>query len=244
MKTLRILSMAALALTLPGILSFGQDITDFRVLLTSDGTGVVITRYTGTETHVKIPAELEGFPVKEIAKDVFGGGAIKSALGSKTGITGVELPPALLKIGEGAFANSGISSITIPDSVIVIGKGAFKGSALVSVTLGKGVVSLAESAFSGCKSLKTVTFAEGLTEISSAAFLSCDALEELNFPSTIRKIGSSAFSLCGSLHTVRIPDSVEIIEMSGGLLAPFKGCSKMNLASQAALKRRGYMGTF
>jgi len=124
---------------------------------------------------------------------------------------------------------SGLRSITWPASVTRIPN---------SDTLGWGM-------FSGSIYLQTVIIPEGVTEIGNDAFMGCRALTSVTLPSTIERIGSRAFSGLSALTTIVIPDTVENIsfENSGGW-ASFYGTSNLTLASQAALRRRGYTGGF
>jgi len=85
-------------------------------------------------------------------------------------------------------------------------------------------------------------------------FTDCIALTEIALPASIKKIGFWAFAttnifVSSNLTTVTIPDSVETIEFPKELFwgrsnAAFEGCSKLSLASQAALKKRGYRDSF
>jgi hypothetical protein len=124
-------------------------------------------------------------------------------------------------------------------------------SSLARVTLGKGITVLPDKVFYGCDKLKTITIPEGVTAIGRAAFNGCSALESVSFPSTIAKISLAAFQNCPALVTVSIPDSVTAIEFNvkDGEYnyqheSSFSGCSKLTLASQAALKKRGYTDSF
>ncbi|GHV59153.1 hypothetical protein AGMMS49579_26780 [Spirochaetia bacterium] len=191
-----------------------------------------------------------------------------------TGLSSVTLPKSLAKAGKSIFAGcrllktvtipdgvkvigasmfrdcTALVSVVIPDSVIEIGESAFSigniydtnhPPSLVSVTLGKGITSLPERIFEKCIKLKTITIPEGVTEIGNYAFNGCTALESVVFPSTIVEIGELAFENCSALTTVSIPDSVTAIKYGR---VSFRGCSKLNLASQAALKKRSYTESF
>jgi hypothetical protein len=244
--------------------AFAQTAADFSVELTSDGSGVLIKRYLGKVLTVQIPSTIEGLPVKEIAKGAFNGADVAN-------ITSVTLPQGLVKIGEQAFIyqvklvsvvipNSvteigneafrqcyALKSVDIPDSVTVLGKIVFYQSGIERFTLGKGITVIPENLFYGCKLQSAVVIPEGVTEIGDMAFGGNYNFTSLTLPSTIKKIASGAFLSCRSLTTVTIPDSVETIEFIftyAGNNNAFENCAKLNLASQSAIKRRGYTGKF
>jgi hypothetical protein len=244
--------------------AFAQTTADFSVELTADGSGVLIKRYLGKVLTVKVPDTFEGLPVKEIGKNAFNGADVAN-------ITSVVLPQGLKKIGENAFIYqvklasvvipnsvieigneafrqcSALKSIDIPDSVTTLGTSVFFQSGIERFTLGKGITVISNDLFRRCKLQSTVIIPEGVTEIGESAFLGNYSFTSLTLPSTIKKIGSGAFSICDSLTTVSIPDSVETIEFIFTYAIynnAFENCPKLNLASQAALKRSGYTGKF
>jgi hypothetical protein len=177
-------------------------------------------------TQITLPAAL-----KTIGKDIFSGCSKLAA---------VTIPEGFTVIGENLFAETAITAITIPSTVSRIAGGAFANTRLKSITLPPGITKIEGGTFSNC-SLTSIIIPEGVTEIESGAFSGCGALASLTLPSTIKKIAAGAFRNCSSLITVTIPDSVETISMDN---SAFTGCPKVNLASQAALKKRGYTGRF
>jgi hypothetical protein len=156
-------------------------------------------------------------------------------------LASVTIPQGVKVIGYGTFANcKSLKSIVIPDSVTEIGRGAFGGTGLDTLTLSKGITIIPSGAFTETN-LKTLVIHEGVTKIESSAFSDCTALTSVSLPSTIKELGLYAFATCPVLVTVTIPDSLTSIEFGD---AVFQGCPKLNLASQAALKRRGYTDRF
>jgi hypothetical protein len=246
--------------------AFAQTEADFGVTLTEDGTGVVITTYTGKILAVRIPATIQGMPVKEIGYRAF------AYFASTDGITSVIIPAGVTKIGQEAFnLQTKLASVTIPDSIAEIGSRAFENCfILVSVVLPKSLTVLKSDTFRGCGSLTSVILPEGLTEIESDAFVGCEKLASIKIPNSvttigseafqvcraltsvtigsgIENIGSNAFAYCSSLTTVTIPATVEKVTFNDGTngnYGAFSGCLKLTLASQAALKRVGYTGGF
>jgi hypothetical protein len=253
---------------------FAQTAADFNVELTDDGAGVRIKGYTGKVTAVKIPATIEGMPVREIGKGAF----------FNSNITSVTFPAGLTTIGERAFsACPELTDVVIPDSVTTIGVGAFGSSftaagqrtpqktGLTSVRLPRNLTTLEAAAFSDCSSLTSVTFTgtalteipdfafdgtalktiiipDVVTTIGEFAFWRCENLTSVTLGASITTIGDSAFLGCSSLATVTIPDSVEkltFLRRSGrGEDTAFYYCPKLGIGAQAAIKKRGYTGSF
>jgi hypothetical protein len=283
---------------------FAQTVADFNVTLTEDGKGVVIAGYTGTATAVRIPATIEGMPVREIGEKAF---ALKnitsvvipqgvtiirfyafsqstygmrgddklvqvtlpstlqiiesSAFSCNKGLKSIVIPEGVTEIGGSAFADcSALASVTLPQSLVKLGIDAFNDTAITSITLPPKLTRIAGGTFGRTK-LKSIVIPEGVTEIGDSgersevgdgitingAFGGCTALTSVTFPSTIQRIGIAAFSNCSALTTVTIPDSVQTIDFTsgyGGYEGVFEGCHKLNLASQATIKQRGYTGSF
>ena len=145
-------------------------------------TGVTITKYTGEASDPIIPAEINGYPVTELAKTSFN---------RNTGLTEVEFPDSLVRIDGAAFYGcTGLKKIIMPDSIQEVGG----------------------SAFSECSSLQSVALSASLTELNSAAFSNCTSLKSIWIRDGMEKIGSSAFFGCTGLETAVIPNSVEDIK--------------------------------
>jgi len=212
------------------ILAFGQSAKDFIVVLNNAGNGVAITGYTGKATTVRIPAQIEGMPVKEIGKQAFA---------ANQDITNVVIPSGVVSIGDDAFGLCvKLTSISLPDSLNSVGKNAFMHTGLTSVTLPKSITSLSEGLFYNCRQLKSVKINGSITEIQPSAFASCISLVEIKLPASIQIIGERAFQACTSLVSVDIPNSAGSVIF--GKIA-FGECVKLNLATQTILKQRGYL---
>jgi len=229
--------------------AFGQRESDFLVTLTSDGTGVLITKYTGSATDVRTPATIEGMPVKEIGDEVFRHTSVTRvvfpegviSLGDRVfyyiqSLTSVTLPSTLKKIGDEAFYFCGsLRTINLPAGITEIGRSAFAHTGLTSVTLPAGLTVINEGLFSYCRNLATIVIPEGVTTIYGGymgVFNDC-SLTAITLPSTIESIHGSPF---GSIRTINIPESVTKIEFHGYL-----NISNLSLASQAALRRVGFV---
>jgi len=221
--------------------------TDFNVTLTEDGTGAVITKYTGKSKSVRIPTTIQGFPVKEIERNAFKNADITSVIipegvtrimgfeGCKN-LTSVTLPSTITSIYSSAFSDCfSLTTINLPVSLKEIDGAAFYGTGLTSINWPTRITIISEGMFSDSK-LRSIVIPEGITVIGRGAFANCVDLTSVTLPSTIRVIRDKAFELCSSLTTVNIPESVTSISLGNYV---FKYCAKLNLASQAALMRLG-----
>lgn len=88
-----------------------------------------------------------------------------------SGLTAVNGPQNLTKIGDNAFYGcSGLTSVTLP-SATEIGSGAFYGcTGLTAISVPAGVTSVGHGAFGGCTNLATVTLPQGIVSIGADAF--------------------------------------------------------------------------
>ena len=135
-----------------------------------DGTYAVIIGYSEDLPKLVIPAEIEGVPVTEIAKNAFT---------NSVELYSVVIPDSVTLIGEDAFRNC---------------------RSLVSVTLPAGLKELPMNCFFGCTVLKTVVLPEGLEKIGEFCFEGCTKLGMLKIPATVTDIGYDAFVHCENIY--------------------------------------------
>lgn len=168
---------------------FAQSESDFKVTLTADSKGAVVTGYTGTATEVTIPATLQGMPVREIGAQAF----------ASSKVTSVSIPQGVKIIRRFAFLNAGsLKSITVPEGVTEIGERAFANcSSLTTVSLPASIESIGSEAFLNCRALTTVSFAGDAKKITfvrmgdrSNAFKGCAAIH-LSSQAALRERGYS-----------------------------------------------------
>lgn len=136
---------------------------------------IVITGYSGNETELIIPSEIDGKPVEGIFK-----------MEEETAVFG-----------------KSVTKIVVPDSVKTISSGAFADMPrLEEVYLGNGVSEIGSSAFSQCDALRKVILGDSVNTIGDAAFFDCDSLEEIEFGANVKYIGEGAFCGCSSLKKI------------------------------------------
>ncbi|MBQ2927067.1 MAG: leucine-rich repeat protein [Oscillospiraceae bacterium] len=198
----------------------------------------IITGYTGTAAEVVIPAEIEGYPVKEIYSYTFkdctsltsvviseGITTIgSSAFDGCTSLSSITIPESVTSIEHWVFWHcTSLTSITIPQRVTSIEDGLFAGcSSLTDINIPKGVTAIGGFAFSGCSSLTDIQIPEGVTAIGERAFWNCASLTSIVIPDGVTSIGSGAFEDCSSLTSITIPEGITTIGSSA-----FCGCKSL-----------------
>jgi len=136
------------------------------------GQGIIITRYTGKGGVVIVPAQIEGYPVKELGRIAFAKSFRDSGdrwvEGNDNTITAVILPDTIEYIGSNTFRErSDMHTINLPANLIEIGGADY---------YDRG------STFRGCTELYNLIIPENLerikftTTISSNIFRGCGKL--------------------------------------------------------------------
>jgi len=209
----------------------------FGCVTNADNT-LTITNYTGTNTVVAIPTNINNLLVTGIGAQAFYNSA---------NLAGITIPTNVTSIGGFAFyACAGLSSIVIPGGVTNIGDSAFEFcthltnvvipasltsignvvfefcASLTSITIPDSVTSIGDSAFYGCASLASVVIPDSVTNITAAAFHGCTGLTNVVIPDSLTSIGAEVFELCASLTSIVIPGSVTNIGY-----AAFYGCTSL-----------------
>ena len=229
MKNLCLLLALMMALSILPLPVLGEGAVyssgDYRYTLLPGG-GAEITRYSGKETDLIIPAQLDGHPVISIGKTAF---ALCSSAISITVPEGVEC------IAERAFDNcKHLVSIRFPDSIREMGcNPLLQCSELTEIIVSdthpylqvrdgvlyskpdRRLICYPE----GLKVRSSYTVPEGIKEIGQYGFCRCSQLTQITLPDGLEIIGADAFSGCYRMQTLRIPDSV--VSMADN---PFSGC--------------------
>lgn len=178
-----------------------------------DTNTATLTGYTGTNTEISLPSNINGLTVTAIGDSAF----------SYTRLTGVAIPDSVTSIGNSSFSCCfDLQSIVIPDSVTDIGDRAFFSDNLTNVVLGANLTQIGDNAFSWCCYLQSIVIPNSVTSIGAGAFGVCWKLHSLMIPDSVTTIGEAAFLNCTGLTAIAISQNITNIENS-----VFFGCSSL-----------------
>ena len=207
-QKIKSLIYAGIGLVLCVLLCGGMSMTAQAEERTDDGFyyeenkdgGITITGYTGDETELVIPGEIDGKGVTSIGD---------SAFRDCSSLTSIKIPAGVTSIGDFAFEYCyGLTSIEIPAGVTSIGESAFEHcSGLTSIEISAGVTSIGESAFEECYGLTSIEIPAGVTSIGVSAFEECESLTSIEIPAGVTSIGHDAFGACLDLVIACYKDS-------------------------------------
>lgn len=162
---------------------FAETFEDFSY--TTNELGATITGYSGTNSIVNIPTQVNGIAVTQIG-EIWQNSVYPS-------------PPIF------GWYNTSVTSVAIPDTVTSIGEGALSYcNNLTSVTIGKNVTKIRDYTFQINPKLTNIIIPEGVTEIGLAAFHTCSELSTVRIPGSVTNIGSYAFINCTNLSRVEM----------------------------------------
>lgn len=143
--------------------------------------GISLTKYTGKNKDIIIPAKIDG-------KSVL---SIKGAFMGNTDVRNIRISEGIISIDYMAFWHCiSLENVDLPNSVETIGHASFdKCISLKKIKLGKNLANIMPYAFSGCLSLSYITLPEGLRFIGEKAFENCSELNEIYIPESVEIIG-------------------------------------------------------
>ena len=194
---------------------------EYNVSFVGGTPHAVITKASGVQGAVTVPATLGGVPVTEFETGFFGMSGVFYGCTELTEVRWEE-GCAIEKIGGYAFRGcTSLTQITIPPSVTKLGNQAFRGSGLETVTIPGTVKTLGAEVFAECPDLKTAVFEEGelIGDSTSSVdwtnlFRKCPELESV----TVKRlpyIMEGMFADCPKLTSVSLPVTVsEIMGMA------------------------------
>ncbi len=138
-----------------------------------------INSYTGTDTVVEIPSEINGLKVTKIADS----GICKNKTLEK-----LILPEGITTLGEYSVCqNENLTEIVFPSSLKTIERGAI----------------------SYDNKLTALNFPEGLETIENLAVYTCYGLTDINIPSTVSSIGNNFAVCCFALENFNVNQANE-----------------------------------
>ena len=210
---------------------------------------VTIVKYTGTDSKVTIPGEIDGKKVTCIAGEAFQANEKITSVSVPNGVTRIEsyafddcdnlekvyLSESVVEIEDDCFLScDGLTEINVEsknkkyssEDGVLYNKDVtaleFFPRGKVSAKIPKSVTNLGEYPFGDCRALKSIELPEKLTEICEAAFYDCESLESIKIPDKVTEIGGVAFSGCKSLKEIELPEELETIGDGA-----FTGCESL-----------------
>lgn len=170
--------------------------------------GITIRAYTGTESSIRIPTEIDGDPVIAFLGEEY---TEISWLGEGYQVTGNVLSKTVthLEFEEGFTSITGISgenveSVVIPEGVTEIGS---FGEKVKSISLPDSLEYIDDLTFYKCSDLSEINLPSNLVSIGYDAFAFCTSLKEITIPSSVTNVGEGAFYGCENLTSVEFEDN-------------------------------------
>ena len=180
---------------------------------------IEITGYSGTETVIEIPKNINGLPVTKIGYEAFR---------NKDNLTKVTIGDHILEIDSYAFYDCDyITELTIGNGVERVGSYAFYSCGkLATLNMGTGVKKVDSNAFynspvtrvniTDIESWAQIDFYDyyahpGYYKSNLNLYLNNSLVTKIDFSENIAKIGAYAFAYCYNLTRVSIPKNVTTI---------------------------------
>lgn len=137
--------------------------TDFsREALNGVDGEITIREYTGTDSIVVIPKEIDGKKVVSIEN---------AAFGYSSEVTAVYIPETMINICESAFDSESLRLVVFAEGTKKIGDFAFSGlKNLETVKLPDSLEELGATVFADCSALREIELPEKLTKIDQYVF--------------------------------------------------------------------------
>lgn len=218
---------------------------DYTYTLYTDNTAC-ITAYSGKDTVLAIPAELDGVAIVGVENKTFKDNkSIKElifpdsieAIGNYAAmycdaLTKVTFGRNIKHIGISAFEGSQENSYTGKsklETLVFVGapetiseKAFYFCSALSEIVLPEGVKTIGNWAFAKCFSAKRIIIPQGVEQIDDHAFLKCSGAVEISIPGSVKEIDVSTFYQCKSLEKLTLGEGIEVLGKGA-----FEECEKL-----------------
>ncbi len=183
--------------------------------------GVTVTKYSGKDTELEIPATINELPVNEIGYEAF----------RDTLLTKLTIPDSVTYIDRFAFYNStALADINLSDKITFVGEDAFTLTAWLNaktdefVIVGDGIlidyngaggeVNIPDtvkqiSRFNAPKTdISVIYIPSSVTSVGEKAFKQNFMLKSVVFPDSVMSIGKGTFKLCKALTSVVLPKGI------------------------------------
>jgi GH24 family phage-related lysozyme (muramidase) len=184
--------------------------------------GVIISTYTGSDTSLEIPAQIEGKPVVGIGDRAF---KYCNELAS------VIIPDSVTHIGEDAFRGCVLNSVTLGGGLETIGNGAFIRNKLTGVTIPGKVTDIGNEAFAD-NQIAALTIGESVVAIGQEAFCG-NQLGFVSLPASVKSVDRRAFN-DNPLTLAVIPDGE--VKIGDGAFGTFTQKALVKKASDYAFE--------
>ncbi len=212
--------------TVPGTETPNADLADYVTAPESAFSweevegGVRITKYTGNEKYIIIPAQLGGQDVLQLGSGAF----------LTDSVVGVKLPDTLEVIKPNAFSGSdALVTVVMGKNVKRLDDEAFKWCANLSeVVLNQGLQEIGVDAFLKCQSLAHLELPDSLKSIERSAF-GFAGLEEIEIPGRVKQIGKQAFYGCKNMKTAILHEGIETL--NSGIFTSCDNLERVELAA-------------
>ena len=194
----------------------------------TDGINVILTAYSGNDTEIIIPKEIDSKRVIGVKKDLL--------VPLRSTLTSVTIEAELTSLPDYFFSNCYyLESVVLPDCMVDMGRYTFNNChQLKNIHLPVALTEIGEHAFLSCLNLETIEIPDGVKTIGWGAFNYCQSLRTVQLPDGLKEIGDSAFYQCTKLEEIEIPDSVKTIYDERGYIqsegidnSAFYGCSSL-----------------
>lgn len=172
-----------------------------------------ITAYTGSETDVVIPAQIDGINVVEIGD---------AAFAQNTAIQSVVISNGIKRLGHGIFDEcTSLSSITFSKTLEWMGRWNFDGTAIEKIRLDQtSELELDAYAFAGADKLTQIELYGNTTVMSSSTFSSCNALDTVAIGANVSEKygGDGGLHSCPNLRVITLSDNNTNYTLKDGVL--------------------------
>ena len=195
---------------------------DYTYIVQNDEA--ILTKYSGSASHVTIPSTLGGYRVAAVGDYAFY---------NNPTLTEVTLPYGVDRVEYCAFwCCSALEAVSLPNSITTIESNAFANTALEALALPASVTSVAPRAFASCTALTSITIdsansvyhTDNNCLIETAANTLVVGCQTSLIPAdgSVTAIGDSAFEGQSAITDIIIPVEVTIIGFLAFNMVPLK----------------------